>query len=64
MDNIKEQIELIKLTCRLRNEVIVGRFEKGEGMKSIADDYGLTRQRVYQIIKAAHKRAARKAAQD
>lgn len=61
MDNIKERLALIELACRLRNEVIIERANKGETLHSIGMDYGLSRQRVHQII-AAYKRAARRAA--
>lgn len=59
---IKEDLAAIELACRLRNETIVDRINKGEAYHAVAMDYDLTRQRVYKIV-AAYKRAMRKRAQ-
>ncbi len=43
-----------------RDEVIVSRCRAGESKASVARDYGITRQRVQQIVHAAGRAKRRK----
>lgn len=58
--DFKTELERLKLVRRLRDETIIQRVEVGERVSSIADDYGLTRARVYDIINEWKRRHADK----
>lgn len=45
--------ELLELETRLRNETVANRLRAGETLQAVADDMGVTRQRIQQMAKRA-----------
>lgn len=59
--NLKDEYETLKEGWQRRAELIVSRLRKGETLKSIGDDMGLTKQRVKQIADSYTAKARRDA---
>lgn len=43
---------------KVQVEAIVGLWEAGESLETVADEYGLTREQVEAICRTTHRRAA------